>query len=82
VATKGRIAEVKIFEVSFAVEGVDDDGEFFTDGATVPVIADSIEQCMEMVKEMRTLHGENILGIEGINLYADTLIVPENLSHL
>ncbi len=79
---KSRVADVKVFEVTFTVEGVDEEGEFYTDGTTALVVADSIEQAFAMVKEMRTLHGENVVGIEGVNFFTDSLIVPEGLTRL
>jgi hypothetical protein len=43
---------VNVYEVTFTVEGVDDDGEFFTDGQSALVIANSVEHCLELVKQI------------------------------
>lgn len=79
---KSHVAEVNVYEVTFTVEGVDDEGEFFTDGQSALVLANSVEHCLELVKDMRTYQGENVVGIEGIQLFAESLIVPDSLAKL
>ncbi len=70
---------VGIFEVKFLIE-TDEDDETFVDLTTIHMVAGSIDQCLRLATGLKSIDGEKVLRVEGIEMIADHLFLPKELN--